>query len=108
MMRDRLIELMKYRRHLETSELADVLLENGIIVPPCKVGDTVYFVAGDEVMFSLVEKIKIEQAARFNPEMVFNSIYLVGVFNPIPFDLIGKTVFLAREEAEAALNGGEG
>lgn len=31
-MRDKLIEIMKYRRHLETSELADVLLENGVIV----------------------------------------------------------------------------
>ena len=29
-MRDKLIELLKYRRHLETSELADVLLENGV------------------------------------------------------------------------------
>lgn len=29
-MRDRLIELLKHRRHLETSELADWLLENGV------------------------------------------------------------------------------
>ena len=31
--RDRLIKLMKYKRFLETSELADYLLANGVIVP---------------------------------------------------------------------------
>lgn len=36
-MRDKLIEILKYRRHLETSELADVMLENDIItVVRCK------------------------------------------------------------------------
>ena len=26
------------------SKIADHLLENGVIVPPCKVGDTVYYI----------------------------------------------------------------
>ena len=52
-MRDRLIELIKkgIDKHESTIEnyvhpewefVADYLLENGVIVPPCKVGDTVY------------------------------------------------------------------
>ena len=45
-MRDKLIEIMKYRRHLETSELADVLLANGVIVLPCKIGDKVWATIG--------------------------------------------------------------
>lgn len=36
-MYERLIELMKYRRHLETSELADLLIANGVTtVVMCK------------------------------------------------------------------------
>ena len=53
-MKERLVELLKeaplcYRRFdLQYSDgtiekIADYLLENGVIVPPCKVGDKVYF-----------------------------------------------------------------
>ena len=44
-MRDRLIELIsqvQYMGGLE-GQLADHLLANGVIVPPCKVGDKVYY-----------------------------------------------------------------
>ena len=49
-MRDRLVELLD-KAFLEsddnygmpcTEQVADHLIENGVIVPPCKVGDTVY------------------------------------------------------------------
>lgn len=42
-MRDRLIELLKHEFGTKVSEItADYLLANGVIVPPCKVGDTIY------------------------------------------------------------------
>lgn len=49
-MRDRLIELLEDTLHEwecdaqpETiSQIAENLLESGVIVPPCKVGDTVF------------------------------------------------------------------
>ena len=45
-MRDRLIELLKqYGIRVNVSTLADYLLANGVIVPPCKVGDWVYVVS---------------------------------------------------------------
>lgn len=47
-MRDRLIEFINYTRLYGdgTSEsIADYLLSNGVIVPPCKVGDTVFAVS---------------------------------------------------------------
>ena len=59
--RDRLIELIKQARNdwqISTmmpakytfdSWTADYLLANGVIVPPCKVGDTVYYIAGKKV-----------------------------------------------------------
>ena len=49
-MKERLIELLKNTPDLDTlfgnewEEAADYLLANGVIVPPCKVGDTVYII----------------------------------------------------------------
>ena len=52
-MRDRLVELIKQARQrtknancdIERKMLfADYLIENGVIVPPCKVGETVYYI----------------------------------------------------------------
>ena len=46
MMRDRLVELLDqncgYVTEQKAETLADYLLAKGIIVPPCKVGDTVF------------------------------------------------------------------
>jgi hypothetical protein len=55
-MRDRLVELIKQARQrtknancdIERNMLfADHLIENGVIVPPCKVGDDIWWVYGD-------------------------------------------------------------
>lgn len=48
-MRDKLIEIMKYRRHLETSELADVLLENGAIVDVVRCKDCEHYREGCDI-----------------------------------------------------------
>lgn len=90
----------------ENERLAEYLLENGVIVPPCKVGDMVYYpwVYDDNkgIAFTEVENIKI----------YVNGIPLVFVKNlgsdmPIPTafypENFGKTVFLTREEAERKL-----
>ena len=52
--RDRLIELILNRERVDLplpieyqEDLADYLLANGVIVPPCKVGDMVYRIAED-------------------------------------------------------------
>ena len=71
-----------------------------LVVLPCKVGDTVYFT----LLGRIIEKpvfsiVSFSASAR---------IYCAGTseyFRPEDF---GKTVFLTREEAEAALKGGEG
>ena len=62
-----------------------------LVVLPCKVGDTIYQIDSERVYWSEVKRI----------------IFGCG---HIDFDerAIGKTVFLTREEAEAALKGGEG
>lgn len=99
-MRDKLIELLKHRRHLETSELADVLLENGIIVPPCKVGDTVYYETFPVDNGSISVGVQPHKIIAYRLRMVTEGNCLIADFE------IGKTVFLTREEAERALKGG--
>lgn len=66
--------------------VADYLIENGVIVPPCKVGDTVYQTDGVRVYESSIRNI----------------IYETEV---IAFDerAIHKSIFLTKEEAEQKL-----
>ena len=95
--RERVIDLMIEAKRTEpetgsfTDYLADYLLEHGVIVPPCKVGDTVYQIDAERVFESKVKAI------------VYDT-------NNIAFDerSIGKTVFLTREEAERALKERDG
>ena len=95
-MRDRLIELLDKVQsngnatkaginYIQNSTLADYLIENGVILPPCKVGDTVY-VIGSKYRCGREEKW-------------INT----GKFRLGDIDRIGKTVFLTKEEAQKAL-----
>jgi hypothetical protein len=111
--RERLIELIdngldKYRveplingcRESFDTFIAGYLLANGVIVPPCKVGDTVY------VCFSRTRVIecKVARITRENIEEIGISFICYGGMH---FDMRHwcKTVFLTREEAEKALEG---
>jgi hypothetical protein len=84
---------------------ADALLANGVIVPPCKVGDKVYKITRNKVKECEVVFIGISIKEKYS---YFNSVenYADGTFYKsysMDFDVIGKTVFLTREEAEAEL-----
>ena len=80
--------------------IVDHLLANGVIVPPCKVGDTVY------VCFSRTRVIECKVA-----QIIIEHIEEIGMsficYGGMRFDMRhwGKTVFLTREEAEKALEG---
>lgn len=92
-------------------ELAQAEKDGRLVVLPCKVGDTVWTniaIVGDryksadrpypvEVVF-----IGMGEDKRF-----FHVQYSNGRVFPFDFDKIGKTVFLTREEAEAALKKGK-
>lgn len=81
-------------------QIADHLLANGVIVPPVKVGDKMYFdgkhfarhCAG-EIMERSVDVVLTEVWATFRGEVDL----------AFGFEDFGKTVFLTREEAEKAL-----
>lgn len=89
--RERLIDLMIEAKRTDpetgsfTDYLAEYLLEHGVIIPPCKVGDTVY-----SIEMRIVDKrVKYKVCE-------------------IPFSLTlwengWEDIFLTREEAERAL-----
>lgn len=87
--------------------VADDLLENGVIAPPCKVGDEVYFARVDENCEDYIDKGKVYAISQNENTLWFSVRYLSGLRYDHPSRDFGKTVFLFKQEAEKALKGGE-
>ena len=82
---------------------ADLLLEHGIIVLPCKVGDRLYEVTGRKtVSVYKVKAIRVELFSLFIEWDIVEG-FVWQSLSGINAGEIGKTVFLTREEAERAL-----
>ena len=122
-MRDRLIELIlecstytpeySEQARLHAEYLAQHLLNAGAILPPCKVGDTVYYYLHpwreeDGIAPYQITNITITQnkqgvwTKKYRAMQILNGKTIDHQLN-FAFDEIGKTVFLTREEAEKAL-----
>ena len=127
--RERLIELLTQAEYayLEFSKMfpytksstdftADYLLANGVIVPPCKVGDMVYEIDKDcfgcnhfKEYWGCNYTCKREPEGNlFDVDYDKDCKYSISEtpFNYALLNYIGKTVFLTKEEAEAAPEGG--
>ena len=107
-MRDRLIELLNTTIYPRVGAdpvevVADFLLDNGVIVPPCKVGDTVYFVELDEDCKCYVDKGRVYAISQNENTLWLSVRYLSGLRYDHTSNDFGKTVFLTIEEAEKAL-----
>lgn len=121
-MKSRLIELLRDARKntkgancdLEREHLfADYLLANGVIVPPCKVGDDVYIpwhyngtrgIAYFEVTHIIMDcKESYVKTDFATDDEGFWDLCNGGKFY---FDDFGKTIFLTKKEAEKALKEG--
>lgn len=112
--RERLIKLMTFapagkdgNRNVYT--LSDHLLANGVIVPPCKVGDTVYYIKGGyykKPQFCEVSRpckvVEVSFKLQRNGSRVMRG-FITDNGTRYNFDSIGKSVFLTKEEAEKAL-----
>lgn len=79
---------------------ADHLLANGVIVPPCKVGDILYMPLGKILEYEVISWRMREEGL----QLVTHSRTTGGLYH-IWAACIGKTIFLTREEAEAAFKG---
>ena len=103
-MRERLIQLLQeaegqaayYDGDDAYGVAADYLLDNGVIVLPCKIGDTVYRVCK--------KKYDVDG---YGMQWVEDWGIVTNAFSLGMFYEIGKTVFLTREAAEAALKARE-
>ena len=106
--RERLLELLEdekgFSRWLTDDErrenLVDHLLEHGVIVPPVKVGDTVYHAFPKRgVVPKTVKRILYGgYSSKGTCEtVIYDDSYYYTT------DYIGRDVFLTKEEAEAAL-----
>ena len=105
--REKLIDLMIEAKRTDpetgsfTDHLADYLLEHGVIVLPCKVGDTVYLISFNEITSCTVTSIDYNSWGIPTKLFLENSEYDgFGVFSMQGID---EDVFLTREEAEKAL-----
>lgn len=96
-MRERLIELIIQsvsgcaRNWAET--IADYLIKNNVVVLPCKVGDTVYYIAGNKIYKSKCHAITLQPSLQIH-------LYDCDGDNA---RYSTKCIFLNKGEAEKAL-----
>ena len=81
------------------SEIAEHLIENGVIASLCKVGDKIYQTDGIRIYESTINEITFTT----------QKMICVCVTENIAFDetAIGKSIFFDKKEAQAKLKGGE-
>ena len=109
--RERLVELLKdnqgdstyYMTDEAVQSVSDVLLANGVIVLPCKVGDTVYEIC-ERRRSGKWQKAIVERVVH-GIEIGIDKILTArcGTTTYVYLSRLGETVFLTREEAEKAL-----
>ena len=99
--------LKSYGSHKRMKELAEADKDGRLVVLPCKVGDTVFALLDD--MGKRVVECEVKQIG------LGNNIGFAGIAQKgsnareygVALKGFGKTVFLAREEAERAMEGGK-
>ena len=102
--RERLIELLEEAEGQVNNEyptvemVADYLIENDVIVPPCKMGDKIYLLVTRKTTrfdFSDGKMVKVLNHHTFIKE---TRLTTSNLFSAI--ENFGKTVFLNKDEAE--------
>lgn len=109
MQRLKLIELLDtncgYVDKQPAVRLADYLIQNGVVVLPCKVGDTVYKVIE---RCNLSSHICVFNGGYGSPRCCVKpcGAYIEEInFSINMIDLVGKSIFLTEEEAKRVLKG---
>lgn len=97
------------RAQFKKTFVADYLLACGVVVPPCKVGDTVYHLKniykgkrriGTVIELLVVDSFVIGDLGRVLVNVCDNSENEWFYYDSADF---GKTIFLTRKEADRAL-----
>lgn len=87
--------------HERAIEIAKAEVQGRLMVLPCKVGDTIHWILEDDGKYHISPDKIIEVGSK--GFFVNGGIFRNTVYDFIPWDELGKTAFLTREEAEAAL-----
>lgn len=104
-MRDRLIEILKKvprNTRVFYDQFADYLLKNGVIVPPCKVGQTLYLARQDVqkiievIVMAIIQRHTFQYAEVLIVEDNRDSLITLAYW--------GDRLFPTKEEAEQALS----
>jgi hypothetical protein len=109
-MRDRLVELIKEGANghtlMPTDSIADYLIANGVVLPPCRVGQTVYMVTLDGKIRDITVtdvSIKVSHWETWydilGAYMVDNIKHIIAV---LPCK-IGEIIFYTKYQAEQKL-----
>lgn len=112
--RDRLTELVAEANETEircgflinAQAVTDHHTASGAVVPPCKVGDTAYFIINGEIYKTTICYIQFCQRETGTITEIRGSINASHSVSA-EFSEWGKTVFPTYKEAEQALNGVE-
>ena len=119
-MLDRLIELVDKAKkeyandvtdHTETEYIVEGLLNEGVIVPPCKVGDCVWLVFTPKYPANPNDYGKWFMSADGVQRIIYGKKgFSIETWNmgTISAKELGKTVFLTKEEAEEKFKEREG
>lgn len=113
--RERLIKLLDqncgYVEEQKAEMLADYLLENGVLVLPCKINDHVWFIKSAFSVLSkpLEARIIDIRGISIDRNILYESITLYNdLARRFTSNDIGTKVFLTKEEAEQAIQALEG
>jgi hypothetical protein len=102
-MRDKLIKLLidGHTLYLFYDQIADYLLDNNVMVSPCKIGDTLYYPSfgTDRVLLYKVISIKLNSKGLY---VVCENCLSKSQMTHRATQ-IGETIFLTQREAEMAL-----
>lgn len=79
--------------------------EGRLLILPCMVGDTVFAIKDRRIYIVDVIGFRVHECTGLYVLLFFDSRIKNGSYE-FRIEEFGKTVFLTREEAEAALNGG--
>ena len=95
---ERLIDILERNPYgdviYDFEDLANYLLQNGVIMPPVKTGDTIYILYLDDGVEPMIERAEILEVST-------HRIWIDSAC--FDYDDIGKTVFLTCEDARKVL-----
>lgn len=105
----------EFMREHEIPKLVDDLMEGGVIVPPCKVGDTVWFIRRDSKWQGILDSGVVENLSIRFYDGIFNGMGDVGInIKKQPnegdnyYHVFFNNVFKSKKEAEQALRERDG